>query len=186
MTLRWQGLAKATDCLDKRYSSACLFLSSQIILQILRKMNVYASEMMYFTQMNDEIVIDQIPLAEIRQVKEMEADKESDESMDENELMIETHSEGYNSGRKYYLQAESKASGQDIIKKLTQYSIAAYERAQAQSVFRRAQLRVLKVYRSNLFQRFVALLIISVRNSECVSIPEYTADAPFDRTLPSA
>jgi hypothetical protein len=119
--------------------------------------------MMYFTQINDDVVIDQIPLAEISRVKEMEAaEKESDEAKDENQLMIETSPEGYNSGRTYYLQADSKASCQDKIKKLLQHSAAAYERAHAQSAFRQAQLRVLKIYRSTVFQRFVAILIISV------------------------
>jgi hypothetical protein len=122
--------------------------------------------MMYFTQTNDDIVIDQIPLAEINRVKEMEAmeavDRVSDEAKDENELMIETLTEGYNSGRTYYLQADSKASCQDTIKQLMEHSTAAYERAHAQSKFRQAQLRVLKVYRSKFFQRFVALSIILV------------------------
>jgi hypothetical protein len=139
---------------------------------------------MYFTQTNDDIVIDQIPLSEISRVKEMEADdKETGDEKDENRLMIETHPEGYNSGRTYYLQAESKASCQDIIKKLLKYSTAAYERAHAQSVFRQAQLRVLKVYRSKVFQRLVALLIIMVRSLFCVSNPQYSADVQFVRTL---
>ena len=118
---------------------------------------------MYFAQLNDDKVIDQIPLAEISQVKEMIADSVNDESKDENQLMIETHPEGYNSGRTYYLQAESKASCQDIIKKLSKYKKAAYHREHAQSSFRQAQLRALKIYRSTFFQRFIGLLIISVR-----------------------
>jgi hypothetical protein len=118
--------------------------------------------MMYFTQVNDDIIMDQIPLAEIHQVKEMEAaDGHLAKVKDENELMIETHPEGYNSGRTYYLQAESKLSCQDKINKLNQYRAAAYERAHAQSAFRQAQLRVLKVYRSAIFQRLMALLIIA-------------------------
>ncbi len=137
--------------------------------------------------MNDDIVIDQIPLAEIHRVKGMEAgDKETELAKDENELMIETHPEGYNSGRTYYLQAQSKASCQEIIKKLVQHSAAAFERAHAQSVFRQAQIRVLKVYRSIVFQRSVAVLIILVSIFKWASHPEKTADVPFDRTLSSA
>jgi hypothetical protein len=119
--------------------------------------------MIYFTQINDDIVIDQIPFAEIHRVKEMEAgDEEAELAKDENEFMIETHPEGYNSGRTYYLQAESKASCQDIIKRLEQYSAAAFERAHAQSIFRQAQLRVLKVHRAKVFQRSIGILIILV------------------------
>jgi hypothetical protein len=125
--------------------------------------------MMYFTQINEDIIMDQIPLAEVNQVKEMEAtDKGMDMPKDENEFMIETHPDGYNSGRTYYLQADSRASCQEKIKILKQYRAAAYERAHAQSVFSQAQLRVLKVYRSILFQRFVALLIIAVMPSSYV------------------
>jgi hypothetical protein len=143
--------------------------------------------MMYFTQTNDDIVIDQIPLAEIIRVKEMEAaDKVINGTKDENELMIETHPEGYNSGRTYYLQADSKLSCQDKIKKLSQYKKAAYERAHAQSVFRQLQRRVLKFYRSAWFQRVMAFLIISVSSLNGASDPNDIADAPFDRTLVSA
>jgi hypothetical protein len=142
--------------------------------------------MMYFTQINDDIVIDQIPLAEITRVKEMEAaDKVIDDSKDDNELMIETNSEGYNSGRTYYLQADSKLSCQDKIKKLSQYRKAAYERAHAQSLFRQAQRRVLKFYRSTWFQRVMAFLIISVNSRNCASDPRDIANPPFDRTLAS-
>jgi hypothetical protein len=119
------------------------------------------TDVMYFA--HDDRVVDQIPLAEISQVKEMIADTSNDESKDDNQLLIETHPEGYNSGRTYYLQAESKASCQDIIKRLLKYRKAAYNRAHAQSSFRQAQLRALKIYRSTIFQRLIGLLIISVR-----------------------
>ena len=119
--------------------------------------------MMYFAQIDDDIVIDQIPLAEINQVKEMNAaDKASDEAKDENQMMIETDPEGYNSGRTYYLQAGSKDVCQHIIKTLWQCRTRAYEKAHAQSVFSQAQLKALRVYRSTVFQRFVAFLIVSV------------------------
>jgi exonuclease VII small subunit len=119
--------------------------------------------MMYFAQMNNDVIIDQIPLSEIKVVKEMifEADSSKVETK-EMELMIETSLDGYNSGRTYYLQAETTALRQDIIKKISQYSTKAYEKAHAQSTLRRAQLRVRKVYQSLLFQRFTAFLIVSV------------------------
>ena len=140
--------------------------------------------MMFLAQINEDVVMDQIPLAEITQVKEMEAVEKGKDNMakNENELMIETNPEGYNSGRTYYLKAESKVSCQEKIRKLKHYRAAAYERAHAQSAFRQAQLRVLKVYRSTPFQRFVAFLIISVSFFVCISDPE-GADALFDRTL---
>jgi hypothetical protein len=143
--------------------------------------------MMFLTQINEDVVMDQIPLAEINQVKEMEAaDNGIAKTSDENQLMIETHPKGYNSGRTYYLQADSRASCQDKIKKLRQYSAAAFERAHAQSVFRQAQLRVLKVYQSVIFQRFMAFLIISVSLLYCFRDTQDASNAPFYRTLVSA
>ena len=78
------------------------------------------------------------------------------------ELMIETNPEGYNSGRIYYLQAESRAICQKLILKLKQYCAAARERANAQTVLAQAQQHVSKFYRSKPFQNFVAILIIAV------------------------
>jgi hypothetical protein len=120
--------------------------------------------MIFFTQVNDEMAIDQIPLAEIQSIREMEdIDEEAMESSLKNGFMVETHPEGYNSGRTYYLQAESKASCQDITRKLSQYSAAAQEKAHARSVFAQAQRKVDKVYRSTIFQTLIALLIVAVR-----------------------
>jgi hypothetical protein len=125
--------------------------------------------MMYFAQVNDDVILDQIPLSEIKAVKEMVVEDDSSKvETKELELMIETSSDGYNSGRTYYLQAETKVSRQDILKKISHYSTKAYEKAHAQSVLRRAQLRVRKVYQSSLFQRFAAFLIVSVCSLTCV------------------
>jgi hypothetical protein len=79
------------------------------------------------------------------------------------ELMIETHPDGYNSGRIYYLQAESNAMCQKIIQKLKQYCAAARERAHARTAMAQAQQHVGKLYRSKIFQNIVAFLIIAVR-----------------------
>jgi hypothetical protein len=120
-------------------------------------------DMMYFAQINEDVVIDQIPLSEIKIVKEMVIEDATGKvETKDMELMIETAPDGFNSGRTYYLQAETKVLRQDIIIKISQYSISAYEKANAQSALSQAQLRVLKVYRSSLFQKFAAFLIAAV------------------------
>ncbi len=108
-------------------------------------------------------MIDQIPLAEILHIREMKnADEEDPETKQGNELLIETHPDGYNSGRTYYLQAESELLCRNLVKSLSLYSAAAHERAQAKSTFAMTQRRVDRVYRSSPFQGFFAVLIIAV------------------------
>jgi hypothetical protein len=120
--------------------------------------------MLYFAQVNHDVVIDQIPLSEIKAVKEMVVDDDAgNEDKKDMELMIETSADGYNSGRTYYLQAENQASRRDIMRKISHNSKKAFEKAHAHSSFSRAQRRVKRVYRSEVFQKFVAFLIVSVR-----------------------
>jgi hypothetical protein len=122
----------------------------------------YIPETIFFAQRGDDVVMDQIPLAEISLIREMQFDEEQPESNQGNELMIETHPLGYNSGRTYYLQAESEDSCINLIKTLSAYAAVALEKAQAQSTFALAQRRVDRVYRSSPFQFVFAVLIIAV------------------------
>ncbi len=120
---------------------------------------------MYIAQLNEDTVVDQIPLADVQLVREMDiVDGEDNEAKHANDFMIETHPEGYNSGRTYYLQANSKASCQELVRTLSQHCTAAHERAHARTAFAQAQLQVDRVYRSALFQGFFAVLIIAVRS----------------------
>ncbi len=127
---------------------------------------VFGPDVMFIAQLNEDAVIDQIPLAEVQLVREMDnvhgVDKESKRS---NDLMIETNPQGYNSGRTYNLQADTRASCQEIVLTLSQYCTDAHEKAHARTLFAQAQRQVDKVYRSALFQGFFAFLIIAVSRS---------------------
>jgi hypothetical protein len=121
------------------------------------------SETIFFAHPNDDEVIDKIPMEEVKLVREMEdVEEEKKKSKDATEMMIETHPEGYNSGRTYYLQAESQAICRKVVQRLSQYCKEAQERANAQTSFALAQQHVGKVYRSTIFQNLVAALIIAV------------------------
>jgi hypothetical protein len=121
------------------------------------------AEVIFFAHLKDDVIIDKIPMHEVELVREMGSIiHENKKSSDAAELMIETHPDGYNSGRIYYLQAESKAMCQKIIQKLKQYCTAARERANARTAMAQAQQHVRKLYRSNPFQNTVAFLIIAV------------------------
>jgi hypothetical protein len=121
------------------------------------------SEVVLFAHTNEDTVIDKIPLIEIKLVREMiDAVEEGTNSKDCNELMIETDADGYNSGRTYYLQAESSGACRDIAKKLSKNSKIAIDRANAQTAFAQAQQKVRKFYISTIFQNVVASLILMV------------------------
>ena len=76
--------------------------------------------------------------------------------------MINTIAEGYNSGRTYYLQANSKEQCQEMVKLIKVLVKRACEMASAQTQFSRVQLRARKVYKSHLFQSSSATLILAV------------------------
>ncbi len=79
-----------------------------------------------------------------------------------NAFVINTEAEGHNSGRTYYLQADSKDMCLDLVKTLKTRSKRARERAAAQTRIARLQLRVRKIFHSYWFQFMSATLIIAV------------------------
>ncbi len=101
-------------------------------------------DVIFFAQLKENLIIDKIPMSEVEHVGEMSTIMQT--SSEAAELMIETHPEGYNSGRIYYLQAESRAICQKLILKLKQYCAAARERANAQTILAQAQQRVCKLH----------------------------------------
>ena len=96
-------------------------------------------------------------------VREMiDAEDDDKGSKDGNELMIETNADGYNSGRTYYLQAESSAACREISKKISENSRIAIEKDNAKTAFAQARQKVRKIYRSAFFQNPVAFMILTV------------------------
>ncbi len=125
------------------------------------------SEVVLFAQINDDKIIDQIPLIEIKLVREMmDVDDESQKSKNCYDFMIETNPEGYNSGRTYYLRADSYAVCREVSEKISQNSKQAIERDNAKTAFAQAQQQVRKIYKSAIFKNIVACLILTVGNNE--------------------
>ena len=135
--------------------------------------------MIAFSNVNDDDVLDVIPMNEILFVRDMSvlgeiADEESEfnadiENEDANEdgktnlLQIETTPEGYNSGRPYQIQTKSGQDFRSLLDDLTKLSATAREEAEKKSRFKKLQSKVGKVFNSNYMQQFLALLIIGVR-----------------------
>ena len=84
-------------------------------------------------------------------------------------LQIATVSDGHNSGRPYYLQVTEKESLTELMQLLIRNSKAARKRIQARTTFRRVQYAIRKIYNSQMFQIFVAILICAVSNILCHS-----------------
>ncbi len=163
-------MAATQDNLSERYEHS---LQGHIARgdSIRYEVRFFSTEMILFAQVLGNIIIDKIPLAEVLVVREMlNVDEEEDESNQSKtkkpsrmcKLMIETQLDGYNSGRTYYLQAETSAACRETVEILTRSSQAAYRRLNSQTLFKKAKARVGKVFRSFYFQNFMALLIIAV------------------------
>lgn len=133
------------------------------LLLVNSDVTMLVSDMVLFAQLSEDTIIDKIPLIEIKAVKEMTDVHDGDQkSKDGNDFMIETSTEGYNSGRTYYFQADSKAACKDASNKISHNSRQAIDRANAKTAFTQAQQQVKKVYKSAVFKNIVAFLILSV------------------------
>jgi hypothetical protein len=79
-----------------------------------------------------------------------------------NTLQIKTIPDGYNSGRTYYVRAQSESTCRKITASLNKLSTAARESADVRSRFEMVQLRLRGIYSSKCFQIFTSVLIIMV------------------------
>jgi hypothetical protein len=79
-----------------------------------------------------------------------------------NAFQISTIPDGYNSGRSYYLQADSSHLKQHAIAQLRSLASSARKKAEARSYFRKTQDYVRAVYTARPFQIGASLLIVAV------------------------
>ncbi len=140
--------------------------------------------MIYFALLDNDDVIDCIPLYEITLVKKMGSDagndlnlsnfhrKTSPHSGGGNEqlssdgfhqtLRIDTKPEGYNSGRTYYLQIGSDAEFSRLAISLLFYVKDAIKRFEAKTGLERSQAKVRRLFRSPPFQFAASFFILAV------------------------
>ncbi len=91
-----------------------------------------------------------------------EVEEESTSRLFVNAFQIATIPDGYNSGRSYYLQADSSDIKQQIISQLQVLAKTAKKKAEVKSSFHKAQDRVRSLYVTGPFQGTAALLIVAV------------------------
>ncbi len=77
-------------------------------------------------------------------------------------LQIKTAQEGFNSGRTYYIHAESEHHREQVVQDLSKAAGKSLARKLAASKFRSSQKYVRSLYESARFQIFVGLLILTV------------------------
>jgi hypothetical protein len=79
-----------------------------------------------------------------------------------NAFQIATIPNGYNSGRSYYLQAESSDLEHQVMTQLRTLATIARKKAEARSSFRKSQDRARAIYTAKPFQIGASLLIVAV------------------------
>jgi hypothetical protein len=165
---------------------------------------VIGKDMVYFALVDEEAVVDCIPLHEILQIKRMGLDGSTEQlnaihskgsftpgashlqlssNLFVRTVKIETHPDGYNSGRTYYLQASSDEELTRFIGILTDYARDARKRYEAKSVLERSQTKVRKIFHSTIFQCGAAFFILAVRPALPLPTAERNFPVPEFRAL---
>jgi hypothetical protein len=131
---------------------------------------VITREVIAFAYTGDSNMLDYIPLSEIIGIENLQQDRNQKSSSVlfekavsvVNALQIQTAPEGYNSGRKYFLQTETESERDQLVHDLKR----RVKRASKEliSSFKRRQMYVKRIYNSNVVQSFAALLIFLVQS----------------------
>ena len=80
-----------------------------------------------------------------------------------NVFQIQTGPEGFNAGRTYYIQGDSREQSEEISLKVREMARIAHRRARGSSRLLRLRSRAKAIYDSHLFQGLVVVLILTVR-----------------------
>ena len=164
--LRWLALLFVSSC--------CLTLLPFTYRSWGKRRLIITKEFIAFAFVDQTDQIDCIPFAEIEFVRKwqdetvagvstlLDADAAKDQHQTLTALHIATAADGYNSGRPYYLSAESVADRDWLMGVLLRNARAARKRVEAHTFFQRAQLAVRRRYEWKTVQYFFAGLTVAV------------------------
>jgi hypothetical protein len=139
---------------------------------------ILTNEIIAFAKTNEDMLFDAIPLTDVIGIELMQGVGQKGKvklqrSFSEitvenvidfnNAFQIRTKQDGYNSGRKYIVQADSDATLSSLTIVIPNFSKAAVLRADARPMWRRMQERVRALYSSSPFQGIASFLIMAVR-----------------------
>jgi predicted RNA-binding protein YlxR (DUF448 family) len=117
---------------------------------------------------------------------EMNEDNKSATRLFVNAFQIATVPDGYNSGRSYYLQADSSQVKQELISQLQELAKSARKKVHETTWLLKLQGRVRTAYVHKSFQSTAALLIIAVRCPHvfCTFDPSFTLRLSLSLMMP--
>ena len=132
---------------------------------------VYTNEVIAFSNVADDRLLDQIPLEDIIGIDEIQASSEASPQIDStieahvdftNAFQIRTRTDGYNGGRGYFLRSESGGDVASLIQGIALVAKVAARKARGRTKWGLAQEHARSVYNSILFQGIASFLIIAV------------------------
>jgi hypothetical protein len=133
---------------------------------------VLTREVMAFAYVGDNNMLDYVPLCEITGIENLDHDIDHRGASNvlfekavsvSHALQIQTVAEGHNSGRKYFLQADTDTQRNQLVAELKR--LVRRASTELISSFKRKKMRVRKIYNSDYVQSFAALLILMVRSA---------------------
>jgi hypothetical protein len=131
---------------------------------------VYTKDVIAFARLDEDVLLDAVPLAEVTGIDTMQDVDQNDISKNNfesavdftNAFQIRTKKDGFNAGRKYFIQANSEEELTQLVAEITHVAKVAVEREAARSKWERMQTRVQIFYNNSWFQGIAAFLIIAV------------------------
>ena len=124
---------------------------------------ILTKDILAFASIHEDVKIDQIPMVEIESIRVMEDEADvNGEAM--NSFFIKTMEDGHNTGRDYYLRADTIDLCRGTVKELKRLAKHAKFEADANYRLARSQYAVRRVFESSVVQYTSASLIILVRN----------------------
>jgi hypothetical protein len=131
---------------------------------------VYSRDVIAFARLDEDVLLDAIPLAEVIGIDSMQEVDQNDISKNNFEasvdfthaFQIRTKRDGYNAGRKYFVQANSDQELAQLVAEISRVAKVAAEREAERSKWERMQKKVQKIYNHSWFQGVAAFLIIAV------------------------
>jgi hypothetical protein len=140
---------------------------------------VFTRKVLAFSRVNDDEVVDNIKLQEVKNISSNSARgqtkvlaPESDNSESnlntksesaKSFFQIETSEDGYNAGRTYKIQMKNEKDFGPVVDILTQLCETARDKAVAKSKFKQSQDRVSRVFDSDSVQGFFTIMIFMVK-----------------------
>ena len=133
---------------------------------------VYTKDVIAFSRPGEEVLLDAVPMEEVIGIDPFQTSDESEVAKSNFEssldftyaFQIRTKKDGFNAGRKYFIQTDSDEVMDELIAEISQIAKAISKRLATKSKWSKVQKRVRRVYNSRVFQGVAAFLIIAVKN----------------------